>query len=84
VLILIPVAFGKAQGKQGRLKITFPLDVLSTFDDSIPICAITHQKINRPLKTLVPNDPELDLVSAIVSWLEARGEEKVSSSAIRR
>ncbi|WP_408605626.1 hypothetical protein [Dactylococcopsis salina] len=27
------------------------------------------------MKTLVPNDPSL--VSAIVSWLEARGEEKV-------
>jgi len=41
------------------------LDVLSTFDDSTPICAITHQEINKPLKTLVPNDPSLDLVSAI-------------------
>ena len=41
------------------------LDALSTFDDSTPICAITHQEINRPLKTLVPNDPDLDLVSAI-------------------
>ena len=40
-------------------------------------CAITHKdkEINRPLKTLVPNDPNLDLVSAIISWLEARGEE---------
>ena len=40
-------------------------------------CAITHQEINRPLKTLVPNDPNLDLVSAIASWLEARGEDNV-------
>jgi hypothetical protein len=53
------------------------LDALSTFDDSTPICAITHQKINGALKTLVPNDSNLDLVSAIVSWLEARGEENV-------
>ena len=49
---------------------------VSTFDNSIPICAITHQEINRPLKTLVPNDP--NLASAIVSWLQARGEENVS------